>query len=133
VVCGLGYWWEWGRQVLAQSGLPLVLSLATWVVLGFGIIWIVRALYGGYKQYRPVPGWHPKLVSVLIAAKDEKAVIRATVESVFAYQYPFDLQVLVVNDGSRDGAGAARTEPAVKRPSWASLPPGTAMNHASWK
>ena len=103
----LGYWWEWGRQVLAQSGLPLVLSLATWVVLGFGIIWIVRALYGGYKQYRPVPGWHPKLVSVLIAAKDEKAVIRATVESVFAYRYPFDLQVVVVNDGSRDGAGGS--------------------------
>ncbi|MGE5290589.1 MAG: polysaccharide deacetylase family protein, partial [Micromonosporaceae bacterium] len=101
----LGYWAQWAGQVVPQTGLPLVLSLATWVILGFGAIWIVRALYGGWKQYRPVPGWHPKLVSVLIAAKDEKAVIRATIESVFAYEYPFDLQVVAVNDGSTDGAG----------------------------
>ena len=101
----LGFWAEWARQVLPETGLPLVLSLATWVLLGFGAGWIVRALYGGWKQYRPVPSWHPKLVSVLIAARDEKAVIRATIESVFAYDYPFDLQVVVVNDGSADGEG----------------------------
>src|SRR5260370_7284498 len=75
----LGYWTAWARQMLPQTGLPLVLTVATWVLLGFGIIWIVRALYGGWKQHRPVPSWHPKLVSVLIAAKDEKAVIRATI------------------------------------------------------
>ncbi|HUY45665.1 MAG TPA: polysaccharide deacetylase family protein [Streptosporangiaceae bacterium] len=103
----LGYWFAWARQELPQTGLPMVLSLATWVVLAFGVFWIVRALYGGYKQYRPVPGWHPRLVSVLIAAKDEKAVIRDTIESVFAYPYPFDLQVVVVNDGSTDGEGGS--------------------------
>jgi biofilm PGA synthesis N-glycosyltransferase PgaC len=107
----LGYWAAWARQVLPQTGLPLVLTAATWVVLGFGIIWIVRALYGGWKQHRPVPGWHPDLVSVLIAAKDEKAVIRATVESIFAHPYPFRLQVVVVNDGSTDGADGTADGP----------------------
>ena len=107
----LGYWAAWARQVLPQTGLPLVLAVASGLVLGFGIIWIVRALYGGWKQYRPVPSWHPRLVSVLIAAKDEKAVIRATIESVFAYRYPFDLQVVVVNDGSADGAGGTADGP----------------------
>jgi cellulose synthase/poly-beta-1,6-N-acetylglucosamine synthase-like glycosyltransferase/peptidoglycan/xylan/chitin deacetylase (PgdA/CDA1 family) len=107
----LGYWAAWAGQALPQTGLPLVLTVATWVVLGFGIIWIVRALYGGWKQHRPVPSWHPNLVSVLIAAKDEKAVIRATIESIFAHQYPFGLQVVVVNDGSRDGKGGTADGP----------------------
>ncbi len=107
----LGYWAAWARQKLPQTGMPLVLTLASGLVLGFGIIWIVRALYGGWKQYRPVPSWHPRLVSVLIAAKDEKAVIRATIESIFAYRYPFDLQVVVVNDGSTDGAGGTADGP----------------------
>ena len=106
----LGYWTVWARQMLPQTGLPLVLTVATWVVLGFGFIWIVRALYGGWKQHRPVPSWHPNLVSVLIAAKDEKAVIRATIESIFAHRYPFSLQVVVVNDGSTDGTKAILDE-----------------------
>jgi cellulose synthase/poly-beta-1,6-N-acetylglucosamine synthase-like glycosyltransferase/peptidoglycan/xylan/chitin deacetylase (PgdA/CDA1 family) len=106
----LGYWAAWAGQA-PQTGLPLVLTVATWVVLGFGIIWIVRALYGGWRQHRPVPSWYPKLVSVVIAAKDEKAVIRATIESIFAYPYPFGLQVVVVNDGSTDGAGGTADGP----------------------
>jgi cellulose synthase/poly-beta-1,6-N-acetylglucosamine synthase-like glycosyltransferase/peptidoglycan/xylan/chitin deacetylase (PgdA/CDA1 family) len=107
----LGYWAAWARQMLPQTGLPLVLTVATWVVLGFGIIWIARAIYGGWRQHRPVSSWHPEQVSVLIAAKDEKAVIRATIESIFAYRYPFSLQVVVVNDGSMDGAGGTADGP----------------------
>ena len=110
-----GYWLAWARQELPQSGLPLVLSAATWVVLGFGVLWIVRALYGGFRQYRPVAPWHPKLVSVLIAAKDEKDVIRTTIDSVFAHSYPFSLQVVVVNDGSTDGAGGTPDGPGGTR------------------
>jgi peptidoglycan/xylan/chitin deacetylase (PgdA/CDA1 family)/cellulose synthase/poly-beta-1,6-N-acetylglucosamine synthase-like glycosyltransferase len=100
-----GYWLGWADQVALPSGVPLFLDVAAAIVIAFGLIWIGRALYEGLKQNRPVPGWHPSLISVLIAAKDEKAVIRATIESVFAYSYPFDLQVVVVNDGSTDGAG----------------------------
>jgi cellulose synthase/poly-beta-1,6-N-acetylglucosamine synthase-like glycosyltransferase/peptidoglycan/xylan/chitin deacetylase (PgdA/CDA1 family) len=100
-----GYWLSWADLVALQSGVPLFLNVAAGVVIAFGLIWIGRALYEGVKQNRPVPGWYPGLVSVLIAAKDEKAVIRSTIASVFAYSYPFDLQVVVVNDGSTDGAG----------------------------
>jgi biofilm PGA synthesis N-glycosyltransferase PgaC len=106
-----GYIFAWAREAFLRSALQTVLTMATWVILGFGALWIVRALYGGFRQYRPVPSWHPKLVSVLIAAKDEKAVIRATIESIFAYEYPFGLQVVVVDDGSMDGEGGTRDGP----------------------
>ncbi len=111
----LGYLFAWTRQVFLRSGLQQVLTFATWLILGFGVLWVVRALYGGYRQRRPVPGWHPALVSVLIAAKDEKAVIRATIESIFACEYPFRLQVVVVNDGSTDGEGGTPDGPGGTR------------------
>ncbi len=111
----LGYALVWTRQELLRTGLQTVLTVATYVILGFGAFWIVRALYGGFRQYRPVPDWHPELVSVLIAARDEKAVIRATIESIFAHQYPFGLQVVVVNDGSADGAGGTSGGPGGTR------------------
>jgi len=101
----IGYALSWAEQVGFQDVVPLILNATAVFVIVFGLIWVGRALYEGAKQNRPTPAWHPRLVSVLIAAKDEKAVIRATVESVFAHSYPFDLQVVVVNDGSTDGAG----------------------------
>jgi cellulose synthase/poly-beta-1,6-N-acetylglucosamine synthase-like glycosyltransferase/peptidoglycan/xylan/chitin deacetylase (PgdA/CDA1 family) len=101
----IGYWLSWAGQVGLQDAVPLILNATAVFVIVFGLVWIGRALYEGVKQNRPTPAWHPPLVSVLIAAKDEKAVIRATIESVFAYSYPFGLQVVVVNDGSTDGAG----------------------------
>lgn len=110
-----GYVFIWARRVLLRSGLQTTLTVATYVILGFGVLWIVRALYGGARQYRAIPAWHPKLVSVLIAAKDEKEVIRATIESVFAYRYPFSLQVVVVNDGSTDGEGGTAGGPGGTR------------------
>lgn len=110
----VGYWLAWARLMLPQAGLPMVLTGATYVVLGFGVLWVVRALYCRLRQGRRIRPWHPRLVSVLIAAKDEQAVIRDTVESVFAYEYPFDLQVVVVNDGSADGTGGILDELAAK-------------------
>ena len=101
----IGYWLSWAGQVGLKDAVPVILNATAVFVIVFGLIWIGRALYEGVKQNRRTPAWHPRLVSVLIAAKDEKAVIRATIESVFAYSYPFDLQVVVVNDGSTDGAG----------------------------
>jgi cellulose synthase/poly-beta-1,6-N-acetylglucosamine synthase-like glycosyltransferase/peptidoglycan/xylan/chitin deacetylase (PgdA/CDA1 family) len=101
----IGYWLSWADQIGLQNGVPLILNATAVFVIVFGLVWIGRALYEGVRQNRPTPAWHPRLVSVLIAAKDEKAVIRSTIESVFAYSYPFDLQVVVVNDGSTDGAG----------------------------
>lgn len=101
----IGYWLSWADEMAVQDAVPLILNATAVFVIFFGLVWIGRALYEGAKQNRPTPAWHPRLVSVLIAAKDEKAVIRATIESVFAYSYPFDLQVVVVNDGSTDGDG----------------------------
>jgi cellulose synthase/poly-beta-1,6-N-acetylglucosamine synthase-like glycosyltransferase/peptidoglycan/xylan/chitin deacetylase (PgdA/CDA1 family)/spore germination protein YaaH len=51
------------------------------------------------------PAYRPS-VSVLIAAYNERPVIARTVHSVLATGYP-DLEVIVVDDGSTDGTGAA--------------------------
>src|SRR5579883_956241 len=55
---------------------------------------------------RPIasdPWWRPSL-SVVIAARDEARVIAAKLESLLAQPWPRDrLEVIVVDDGSRDG------------------------------
>src|SRR5207244_11045289 len=47
-------------------------------------------------------GWQPP-VSVLVACKNEEAVVETLVESLLALEYPADrLQLIVVDDGSSD-------------------------------
>jgi biofilm PGA synthesis N-glycosyltransferase PgaC len=45
---------------------------------------------------------YPKQVSVLMAAWNEQAGIERAVRRIFAYPYPFDVEVVVVDDGSTD-------------------------------
>jgi cellulose synthase/poly-beta-1,6-N-acetylglucosamine synthase-like glycosyltransferase/peptidoglycan/xylan/chitin deacetylase (PgdA/CDA1 family) len=102
----VGYWRAWASDQLPQTVLPFVLKICTIVVLCFALFWMTRALWGGYRQYRPVPAWHPKLVTVGIAAFNEAKVIETTVRTLFAFDYGFDIQAVVINDGSTDETGA---------------------------
>ncbi|HEY1205500.1 MAG: glycosyltransferase [Bryobacteraceae bacterium] len=84
-------------------------------VVGILFLWAIyvtalRSLvYGGLAVVQKIvarrrtfdPAFRPP-VSVVIAAYDEERVVRKTVESVLANGYP-DLEVVVVDDGSRDG------------------------------
>jgi len=70
---------------------------------------ILLALVGNWRQrrrYRQQTQWHPDLVTVLIAAFKEEKVIERTIRQIFQWDYPFALQLVVVNDGSPDGTGA---------------------------
>jgi cellulose synthase/poly-beta-1,6-N-acetylglucosamine synthase-like glycosyltransferase len=60
------------------------------------------------RSVQPDPKWRP-MVSVVIAARDEAAVLGAKLESVLAQRWPRSkLEVIVADDGSRDGtAGVA--------------------------
>lgn len=80
------------------------LSLAIWTYLLF--------LRGGFwkadQQLGPagaLPAW-PAVVAV-IPARDEAPTIGRTVNSLLAQDYPGELQVIVVDDGSGDGTAAA--------------------------
>ena len=44
-------------------------------------------------------------MSVLVAAYNEAKVIRQTLKTVLATRYPGPMEVIVVDDGSRDGTG----------------------------
>ncbi len=61
-------------------------------------------------------GGHPGVfpLSVIIAAYNEEKVIAATLDSVLATDYPGDVEVLVINDGSKDST-AGVVEAAVTR------------------
>ena len=66
------------------------------------VLWILSAAWGRYYNYRNIPSWHPDKVSVLIPAWNESKVIRRTVESILRYPYEFDLEIVIVDDGSTD-------------------------------
>jgi cellulose synthase/poly-beta-1,6-N-acetylglucosamine synthase-like glycosyltransferase/peptidoglycan/xylan/chitin deacetylase (PgdA/CDA1 family)/spore germination protein YaaH len=62
---------------------------------------IVILLAATYRRKRSTPDFSPP-ISVLIAAFDEGKVIAATLRAVLASDHPGKLEVLVVDDGSRD-------------------------------
>lgn len=61
----------------------------------------------------PRDGW--PLLSVIVPAKDEARALRPTVEAVLASDYP-RLEVIVVDDGSRDGTARIAAELAARDP-----------------
>ena len=98
-----GYLATWIGDALPNTILPDVLTVCTWVVLAFAVLWMIRAHLGGVRQHRPIPEWHPGRITVGIAALNEEKVIERTVRAIFRHSYSFEVLVLVINDGSTDG------------------------------
>jgi hopene-associated glycosyltransferase HpnB len=75
----------------------------------------------------PAPATWPS-VAVVVPARDEAAVLPATLPSLLAQDYPGPLRVILVDDGSSDGTGAlvAREWPAVELVRPEPPPPGWA-------
>ena len=97
-----------------------LLILATVLTLAKTLIVIGLALRSrrAQRQARAASAWPPDRdpsgdcppeqcppVSVLIAAYNEAKVIRQTLRSVLDTRYPGTLEVILVDDGSRDGTG----------------------------
>jgi cellulose synthase/poly-beta-1,6-N-acetylglucosamine synthase-like glycosyltransferase/spore germination protein YaaH/peptidoglycan/xylan/chitin deacetylase (PgdA/CDA1 family) len=102
--------YEWSR-----------LSVAFIFVLGIGLV-SGRAIVVGFlaivEKFRPAPPDHPDfqpLVSVLIPAYNEEAVIVYTINSVLESDYP-KLEVIVVDDGSTDGTSELLDEQFSRNP-----------------
>ena len=105
--------------------------------LGVGRILFVLPLayFARLREKRRVfdPTYQP-LVSVIIAAYNERPVIERTIRSVLASEYPH-LEVIVVDDGSKDGTGDEVEEhfahdPRVRLMRQVNGGKATALNHA---
>lgn len=75
----------------------MIVATALVVVRTLIVIWLAA----GFRRRR-VPEFHGSL-SVVIAAYNEEKVIANTLRSVLATDYAGELEVIVIDDGSRDG------------------------------
>ncbi len=96
-----------------------------------GVMGVIQKFAARRRKFDPA--FQPP-VSVVVAAYDEEKVIRKTVESVLANGYP-NLEVIVVDDGSRDGTlrvlqEAFGDDPRVKIATQANSGKAAALNHA---
>jgi hyaluronan synthase len=109
-----------GALVLLASGQIAshwMMRTSSWrpVLLGsgvsgfFGLAWLIRVgLWWRYRPLVPTPEECEKLptLTVVIPAYNEGEMVRRSIESVIASEYPAHrLQVIVVNDGSKDDTG----------------------------
>src|ERR1035441_248436 len=98
----VGYLVYWGPHVLQAQLLRDVMRYMTIFIGLITVLWILAAAWGRYYNYRRTPSWHPEKVSVLIPAWNESKVIRRTVESILRYSYDFEVEIVIVDDGSTD-------------------------------
>lgn|GEM_PF-6592320 len=98
----VGYLVYWGPHVLQAQLLRNAMRYMTIFIGLITVVWILAAAWGRYYNYRKAPAWHPERVSVLIPAWNESKVIRRTVESILRYSYDFEVEIVIVDDGSTD-------------------------------
>jgi peptidoglycan-N-acetylglucosamine deacetylase len=77
------------------------------VVLGVGRLVVIGALAIAQRlkrhQDRSLPTTYAPPVSVVIPAYNEEKVISQTIDSLLAQQYRGEMEIIVVDDGSKDG------------------------------
>jgi poly-beta-1,6-N-acetyl-D-glucosamine synthase len=95
--------WPWIKDMEVRFGVP-----GAWLIFsGLALLpgWANAFLIGGLlMDRRPIYRIHRSLppISVLIAAYNEEAFIRETLESVLIQKYPGEVEVIVIDDGSTD-------------------------------
>jgi hopene-associated glycosyltransferase HpnB len=92
------------------TGLGLVV-LAIWLVLVFGRGGFWRCLDRDDLSHAPQPLEWPCVVAVM-PARDEAAVIAASIGSLLAQDYPGEFHIILVDDGSADGTARIARESA---------------------
>jgi len=97
----------WIQDLRTVFGLPLTLAIVTGVALIPG--WANAFLICGLLiDRRPLYLHHDTLpgVSILVAAYNEQAYIRETIDSVLKQRYPGPVEIIVIDDGSQDRTAA---------------------------
>src|SRR5438477_3127314 len=99
--------------VCEAAGVPVlvaasVLAAVAWVYLlaAHGGYWLTSCrLPVGAGEAEPLAGDWPSVVAV-IPARDEAAILPETLPSLLSQEYPGELSVVLVDDGSSDGTAA---------------------------
>ncbi|GHF00345.1 glycosyltransferase [Streptomyces griseoluteus] len=81
------------------------LAVWCWLLLGQGFFWRTDVRLPPRRE----PGEWPS-VCVVVPARDEAAVLPASLPSLLAQDYPGRAEVFLVDDGSRDGTGELARE-----------------------
>ncbi len=103
--CGASLWlgWTWLHELAQLLSWPLAWVVVAGLALipGFANAFLVSGLLFDRRPRFVAPVALPP-VSVLIAAYNEEACIRETLESFASQRYPGPIEILVIDDGSRD-------------------------------
>jgi biofilm PGA synthesis N-glycosyltransferase PgaC len=94
---------NWVHELGAVTNLAFAVIVITFIayIPGFMNAFLLSTLLLDRRPNRRVPGSYPS-ISVLVAAYNEEAAIRDTLESLALQDYPGRVEVLVLNDGSID-------------------------------
>ncbi len=98
---------RWMDELAAVTHWLFALIAITFIayVPGFMNAFLVATLLMDRRPPRRQPDFYPG-VTILIAAYNEEAAIGHTIESIAQEDYPGELEVLVLNDGSSDDTAA---------------------------
>lgn len=101
----------WYEDLSQQIGAVLAYYIITFIAIvpGFINAFVVAALLFDHRPGIKLGLIYPP-VTVLIAAYHEELSIADTLTSLFKQQYPAEIQIIVINDGSKD-----KTAEVVKR------------------
>lgn len=105
---------------LAQRASAIFTNAMSWVLAIAGVLTLARLLFflvlawvhaskarGGKRRAGRAPAWPvPPPVTVIVPAYNEAVGIEATVRSLVTTDYPGEIEVIVVDDGSSDGTDA---------------------------
>lgn len=105
---------QWSAVILRPSVL--------WFAMGVLLLTLRTALWIGYRERAPATHADAPLLTVVIPAFNEGAMVERTIDSCAAATYPHErLEIIVVDDGSRDDTWmhierAARRHPGLVTP-----------------
>jgi hyaluronan synthase len=86
---------DWGGLMLRPAAL--------WLAMGFTLLVMRTLLWIRYSPAAPAGDDEAPMLSVLIPAYNEGAMVEKSIESAAAADYPRDrLEIIVIDDGSRD-------------------------------
>jgi biofilm PGA synthesis N-glycosyltransferase PgaC len=93
----------WIRELATYVSLipALIIIFSIALLPGFMYMFLVVSYLVDQRKSRPFPSTYPA-VTVLIAAYNEASCIEATLNSIRNQDYPGELQIILVDDGSTD-------------------------------
>ncbi len=107
----------WADSLAAYVSAPLAWAIVAGIALipGFMNAFLMTSLALDHRPARVPLSRYPGL-TILVAAYNEQETIVGTIESIALQQYPGPLEVIVVNDGSKDSTAGLVREQLPKYP-----------------